>query len=100
MKMPDAKAGAGRTGKSTVLLATAVFLSIGGLAAFVYLFALDFNLYWLILSPVILALYELPATFFYWLFKKAQRQAAGPHDGPDRAGGSADGSSGGTPPAR
>jgi len=91
--MPDAEAGPGRTGKSTVLLATAVLLSIGGLVAFVYLFVLDFNLYWLILSPVILALYQLPAAFFYWLHKRARRRSEGPDPGPDR------GPPGQTPPS-
>jgi len=95
--MPDAAAGPRNLGG--LFLVLAVLLSIGGLAAFVYLFVLDFNLYWLILSPVILALYELPATFFFWLFKRARRRADGPHDRPDRSGSSAGGPSGGAPPA-
>lgn len=84
MKMPDTEAGPGRTGKSTVLLGMSVLLSVGGLAAFIYLFVLDFNIYWLILSPVILALYQLPAAFFFWLHKKARRRAGAAETGPDR----------------
>ena len=44
--------------------------SLGGLAAFVFLFILDFNIYWLILSPVIFGLYQAPAAYLYWLWKK------------------------------
>ena len=83
MKMPEAAAGPKRTAKPAILLWLAVFLSMGGLAAFIYLFVLDFNLYWLILSPVILALYQLPAAFFFWLHKRAKRRAGGPEPGPD-----------------
>ncbi len=79
--MPETEAGRGRMGRSALFLVLAVLLSIGGLAAFVYLFVLDFNLYWLILSPVILALYQLPAAYFFWLHKRARRRALGP--GPD-----------------
>ena len=86
MKVPDAEAGHGRAGRSALFLGMAVLLSIGGLAAFVYLFVLDFNVYWLILSPIILALYQLPATFFYWLHKRARRRAGGPVERPDGPG--------------
>jgi hypothetical protein len=76
--MPDVEAGPGRIRKPVFFLGAAILLSIGGLAAFIYLFVLDFNLYWLILSPVILALYQLPAAFFFWLHKRAKRRAEGP----------------------
>ena len=95
--MPDAAAGPRNLGR--LFLVVAVLLSIGGLAAFVYLFVLDLNLYWLILSPVILALYQLPAAFFYWLSKRARRRAEGPADGADSAPGSSGGPSGEAPPA-
>jgi len=58
---------------SSLLLAASIFLSLGGVAAFILLFALDFNVYWLILSPVILALYQMPAVFVYWLWKRKKR---------------------------
>jgi len=74
--MPDAAAGPRNL--AGLYLVLAVALSLGGLAAFVYLFVLDFNLYWLILSPIILALYQLPAAFFFWRHKRARRRAQGP----------------------
>jgi hypothetical protein len=61
--------------KRFFLPAMSILLSAAGLAGFVYLFVRDFNVYWLILSPVILALYQVPAVFVFWLHKK--RRAAG-----------------------
>ncbi|MFP4082579.1 MAG: hypothetical protein ACLFVG_07450 [Candidatus Aminicenantes bacterium] len=55
---------------SHLLLAAAIFTSAVGVAAFVVLFILDFNIYWFILSPVIFALYQGPAVYLYWLWKK------------------------------
>ena len=54
-------------------LVIAILACIGGLAAFFFLFILDLNIYWLILSPVILAIYLTPAAYFAWLYKKAKR---------------------------
>jgi len=49
----------------------AIFLaSAGGIAAFYFLFISDFNIYWLILSPIIFALYQGPAVYLLWLWKK------------------------------
>jgi hypothetical protein len=42
------------------------------LAAFFFLFILDLNIYWTILSPVILAIYLSPAAYFAWLYKKSK----------------------------
>ncbi len=47
--------------------------SLGGLAAFVFLFILDFNIYWLILSPIIFGLYQAPAVYLFWLWKKRNK---------------------------
>jgi Ca2+/Na+ antiporter len=60
-----------------LLLALSILLAVLGLAGFIYLFVLDFNVYWLFLAPVIIALYEIPAAFFFWLYKK-KRAAADP----------------------
>jgi hypothetical protein len=67
-----------RPGKkgSSFLPALAVFLSVAGLAGFLYLFVRDFNIYWLILSPVIIAFYQVPAAFVFWLHKKRRAAAA------------------------
>ncbi len=56
-----------------VWLVIAIIVFIGGLAAFFFLFILDFNIYWLILAPVILAIYQSPAAYFFWLYKKTKR---------------------------
>jgi Ca2+/Na+ antiporter len=73
--------------KSVLLLALSILLSIGGLAGFIYLFILDFNFYWLFLSPVIIALYQIPAAFVFWLYKRKRAvhdesgQTEGQHPG-------------------
>lgn len=54
----------------SVWLIASIAASAAGIAAFVVLFVLDFNIYWLILSPIILALYQAPATYLFWLWKK------------------------------
>lgn len=59
--------------KPGIWLAIAILAFMGGLGAFIFLFALDFNIYWLILAPVILAIYEIPAAYFFWLYKKAKQ---------------------------
>jgi Ca2+/Na+ antiporter len=67
MKRPLGTAG------RAAYLAAALVLSLAGVAGFIYLFALDFNVYWLILSPIIVALYQLPAVFVFWLYKRRTR---------------------------
>jgi hypothetical protein len=57
---------------SSIWLLVSILFFLGGLAAFVFLFVLDFNIYWLILSPIILAIYQSPAAFFFWLYKKTR----------------------------
>ncbi len=58
--------------RNPVFLALAAVLSLGGVGGFLYLFIRDFNVYWLILSPIILALYQIPAVFVYWLYKRGR----------------------------
>ena len=60
---------------ATLYLAAAVVLGLAGIGGFVFLFARNFNIYWLILSPVIITLYELPAVYAFRLYRK--RRAAG-----------------------
>ncbi len=55
---------------SGLLLVGSILASIGGIAAFIVLFLPDFNVYWLILSPVIISCYQAPAAFLFWLYKK------------------------------
>jgi len=61
---------------STLLLAAAILLSIGGIAGFVLLFVRDMNVFWLILSPIIFAMYQIPAVFLIWLWKKKRQKSS------------------------
>ena len=45
--------------------------------AFFLLFIPDFNVYWLIISPIILALYQAPAVLLYYFYKKRKRKTEG-----------------------
>ena len=56
-----------------VWLVIAIVAMVGGLAAFFFLFILDFTIYWLILAPVIMAIYQIPAAYFFWLYKRTKR---------------------------
>ncbi len=83
--MPKLKIGAGP------YLVASVVLGLAGLGAFIWLFAPNFNIYWLILSPVIITLYELPAVYAFKLYRKKRSaaaesgEAAGRAQGPDRS---------------
>ena len=58
----------------------AVLLSLLGIGAFILLFAPIFNIYWLILAPIILTLYQLPAIYVFNLWKK---RTGGKKNAPD-----------------
>lgn len=62
-------------------LLLAVLLSLLGVAAFIVLFGPIFNIYWLILAPVILTLYQFPAVYVFLLWKKRTGKGGGPSDG-------------------
>ena len=53
-----------------LLLPASILASLSGFAAFIILIIPDFNIYWLIVSPIILAFYQAPAVYLYWLWKK------------------------------
>jgi hypothetical protein len=48
--------------------------SIFGIALFIILFIPDFNIYWLIISPIILALYQAPAAYLFYLYRKTKHK--------------------------
>jgi membrane protein YdbS with pleckstrin-like domain len=48
----------------------AVLLSLAGVAGFIVFFVPGMNIYWFILSPMIIAVYEIPAVVVYYLWKK------------------------------
>lgn len=53
-----------------LLLPASILASLAGFAAFILLIIPDFNIYLLIVSPIILAFYQAPAVYLYWLWKK------------------------------
>lgn len=83
--MPSSKAATGS------LLVASIILSLAGIGGFVWIFARNFNIYWLILSPVIITLYELPAVYAFRLYRKRRAaaeqlgEAEEPTQGPDRS---------------
>ena len=84
MKMPKLKTGAG------AYLIASLVLGLAGIGGFVWIATRDFNIYWLILSPVIITLYELPAVYVFRLYRKKRAaaeqrgEAAERAQGPDR----------------
>jgi hypothetical protein len=63
-------------------LLAAVVLGLAGIGAFVWIFVRNFNIYWLILSPVIITLYELPAFYAFWLYRRKSRTTTPGDDSP------------------
>ncbi|HYA48578.1 MAG TPA: hypothetical protein VEG35_02660 [Burkholderiales bacterium] len=64
------------------LLVLSILLAVAGVAGFVFLFLRDFNVFWLILAPIVLALYQVPAVFVFWLWKRRRRGREGDAEGP------------------
>jgi len=48
----------------------AVLLSLAGLGGFIILLAREMNVFWLVLAPVIFAVYQIPAAVVYALWKR------------------------------
>ena len=59
---------------SILWLAGVILLSLGGIAGFIILFARDMNVFWIILSPMILAVYQMPAVAAFYFWKKKRKQ--------------------------
>lgn len=49
-------------------------LSLAGLAAFFILFIPDFNVYWLIVSPLVIAVYQMPAVLLFYVYRKRKKK--------------------------
>jgi hypothetical protein len=60
-----------------LLLIGSIVAAIAGIVIFLILFIPDFNIYWLILAPVIIACYEAPAALLYWLYKRQKQKLSG-----------------------
>ncbi|MGB2906309.1 MAG: hypothetical protein WBB73_04370 [Candidatus Aminicenantaceae bacterium] len=63
-----------------LLLLGSILAALGGVAAFIFLFVRDLNVYILILSPVILACYQIPAVALYWLYKRTKQPEQEPEE--------------------
>lgn len=59
------------------LLAASILAAIGGIAAFILLFIPDYNIYWLMLTPIILAFYIAPAAFLFRLYRRKMKAVSG-----------------------
>jgi hypothetical protein len=57
-----------------LLLITSILASISGIALFIILFIPDFNIYWLMISPIIIALYQAPAAYLFYLYRKTKHR--------------------------
>lgn len=54
-----------------------IVFSIGGFVAFFLLFIPDFNMYILIIAPVIIVLYQAPAVLIFYFYKKRKKELEG-----------------------
>ena len=54
--------------------AAAVILSLGGIALYLVLFLPGFSIYDLILAPVILTLYQAPAVWVLWMWRRRRKE--------------------------
>lgn len=63
--------------KARGLLAASIIAAIGGIAAFIILFIPDYNIYWFMLTPIILAFYVAPAAFLFRLYRRKMKAVSG-----------------------
>ncbi len=59
---------------SNILLIASILASLAGILFFIVLFLPDFNIFWLILSPIIIAFYQVPAVYLLWLWRKKKNK--------------------------
>ena len=59
------------------LLAASILAAGGGIAAFILLFIPDYNIYWFMLTPIILAFYFAPAAFLFRRYRRKMRAISG-----------------------
>jgi Na+-transporting methylmalonyl-CoA/oxaloacetate decarboxylase gamma subunit len=61
---------------SVIWLTGAAILSLGGVTGFILLFFPGMNVFWLILSPMIFAVYQIPAVAVFFFYKKRKKRAS------------------------
>ena len=60
-----------------LLLVLSILASLAGLAAFFFLFLPGFNVFTLIVSPIIIACYQAPAAVLFGLYRKLKKKHLG-----------------------
>jgi hypothetical protein len=63
-----------------LLLILSILASLLGLAAFLFLFIPGFNVFTLIVSPIIIACYQAPAAVLFGLYRKLKKKHLGISD--------------------
>ena len=61
--------------ESFLLRAFAALLSLAGMAGFIVLFARNMTVFWFILSPLILIVYQFPAFVVFRMWKRKRARA-------------------------
>jgi len=61
-----------------LLLIGSILASLVGFAGFIILFIPDFDIFRLILAPVIIACYQIPAVVLFSLYKKKKQKLSNP----------------------
>jgi hypothetical protein len=69
---------AGRPQPPVIWLVLSIAAALAGVAFFLLLFVPDFNIYTLIIAPIIIAFYEAPAVFLFWIYKKKKEALDNP----------------------
>jgi membrane protein implicated in regulation of membrane protease activity len=59
--------------QASLWIGGSLLLSAAGLAAFIILFIPDFNVYWLIVSPLVIAVYQIPAVVLFYFYRKRRK---------------------------
>jgi len=59
---------------SIFLLVASILLSLVGIGAFILLFGRDLNVFWVILAPIIIAVYQIPAVAVFYLRKRWKKR--------------------------
>jgi hypothetical protein len=73
--------------RTVLWIGCAIGLSLAGLAGFIVLFAARLNSFWIVLAPIIFAVYQIPAAVVFALWKKrVRRNAAVLDDMPEERG--------------
>jgi hypothetical protein len=55
----------------------AALFCAGGIAGFFLLFLRDLNVFWLVVAPIIFAMYQIPAAAVWWIWKRRKKAEGG-----------------------